>query len=308
MSPKPLALSTMYAQQDRFADGADFARYAADAGYDAIEISHSTRQDKLEQILAAAALPVTSVHQPAPWDRYHDGRGNSHLNLAAVDEGERRAAVDYARTSIDWAARIGARRLVVHLGAAWDQDGMFPEEYEMRRMFDSGRANEEAFPELRTAAIARRRTMAEPCLEAARKSLVELVHVAEPARIVIGLENRYHYHEIPHPDEYELLLDGLVNEQAGYWHDTGHAEVLHRLGFIDRHAWLPRLSTRIVGAHLHDVLGIGDHRAPGDGDVDWSYITSGLSHLPAFTLEINQHQSDARVHSAPAFLESVGLR
>ena len=42
---KPLALSTMYAQQDRFADGAVFARFAAEAGYDAIEISHSTRED-----------------------------------------------------------------------------------------------------------------------------------------------------------------------------------------------------------------------------------------------------------------------
>jgi len=308
VTPKPLALSTMYAQQDRFEDGDVFARYAAEAGYDAIEISHSTRQDKLEQILAAGALPVTSVHQPAPWAQYRDGRGNSHLNLAAIDEAERQAAVDYARLSIDWAARIGASRLVVHLGAAWDQDGMFPEEYEMRRMFDSGRSPEERFHELREAAVARRRTMAEPCLEAARRSLLELVHAAEPARIVIGLENRYHYHEIPHPAEYGLLLDGLVNEQAGYWHDTGHAEVLHRLGFIDRHAWLPVLSSRTVGAHLHDVLGIGDHRAPGDGDVEWSYITAGLDHLAAFTLEINQHQSDALVLAAPAFLQTVGLR
>ena len=46
---KPLALSTMYAQQERFADGGEFAQFAADAGYDSIEISHSTTEEKLKQ-------------------------------------------------------------------------------------------------------------------------------------------------------------------------------------------------------------------------------------------------------------------
>ena len=67
-------------------------------------------------------------------------------------------------------------------------------------------------------------------------------------------------------------------------------------------------SARTIGAHLHDVVGIGDHRAPGDGDVDWSYITAGLGHLDRYTLEINQHQSDERVRGAIGFLEGVGLR
>jgi sugar phosphate isomerase/epimerase len=298
----------MYAQQDRFEDGAVFARYAAEAGYDGIEISHSTNERKLQQILDANILPVTSVHQPAPWQRHTDGRGNSHCNLASTDESERRVALDYALTSIDWAGRIGVDRLVVHLGQVTDVPEMFEEEYEMRRMFDSGKADEPRFAELRTQAMDRRREHAGPYVAKARESLLELVHRAEPLGIAIGLENRYHYHEIPQPTEYDLLHDGLTLEQAGYWHDVGHAEVLHRLGFIDRHAWLDALSTRCIGAHLHDVLGIGDHRSPGDGDVDWGYITKGLKHLPKYTLEINQHQSDEHVRASIPFLESVGLR
>lgn len=304
---KPLALSTMYAQQDRFADGAVFARYAAEAGYDAIEISHSTPVAKLEQVVAAGVLPVTSVHQPAPWVRHHDGRGNSHVNLASLDADERAAAIAYARESIGWAGRAGATHLVVHLGAVTELD-MFEEEFAMRRLFDSGRGGEEQFAQLREAAIARRGAGAEANVEAARRSLLELVRAAEAQRITIGLENRYHYHEIPQPAEYDVLLDGLALEQAGYWHDTGHAEVLHRLGFVDRHAWLDRLAGRTVGAHLHDVAGIGDHRPPGDGDVDWGYITKGLGHLARYTLEINQHHPDALVEAAPGFLEGVGLR
>lgn len=305
---KPLALSTMFAQQDRFEDGAAFARYAAEAGYDAIEISHSTAEAKLQQVLDASVLPVTSVHQPAPYTRMASGRGNSHANLAAVDDDERAEAVAYARTSIEWAARIGAKRLIVHLGQVSDVEEQFEEELEMRRMFDSGHAEEPRFAELREAAIERRSRGAVPYVEAARRSLLELVASARPHGIAVGLENRYHYHEIPQPLEYEPLLDGISLDEAGYWHDTGHAEVLHRLGFNDRHQWLNLHSKRCIGAHLHDVLGIGDHRAPGNGDVDWGYITEGLKHLPSYTLEINQHQSDASVSGAPAFLASVGLR
>jgi len=305
---KPLALSTMYAQQERFADGAAFARYAAEAGYDAIEISHSTSEEKLRQIFEADVLPVTSVHQPAPWLRHSDGRGNSHCNLASVDDAERRLALDFAMKSIEWAARIGVDRLVVHLGQVSDVPEMFEEEREMRRMFDAGRATDPRFAELRDAAIERRAREAGPNLEKARASLLALAHAAERHGIAIGLENRYHYHEIPQPAEFDLLLDGLGLQQAGYWHDVGHAEVLHRLGFIDRGAWLDALSGRCIGAHLHDVSGIGDHRAPGDGDVDWGYIVRGLRHLPKYTLEINQHQADDRVAGAIAFLGSVGLR
>jgi len=111
--------------------------------------------------------------------------------------------------------------------------------------------------------------------------------------------------------EADILIDDcsqLAPEQAGYWHDAGHAEVLHRLGLIDRHAWLDGWSRRLVGAHLHDVIGLGDHRAPGDGDVDWGYIVAGVSHLPGYTLEINQHQSDEKVRAAIGFLERIGLR
>ncbi len=304
---KPLALSTMYAQQDRFENGLDFVRYAAEAGYEAIEISHSTRLEKLQQIFDCSELPITSIHQPAPYEKRPSGRGNSSANLAAVDEDERKAAFDYATVSIDWAVKAGASKVVVHLGQVSDVHEQFEEELEMRQMFDSGRADEPRFAEMREAAIERRQREAGPNVEAAKRSLDALVRLAEPHGIAIGLENRYHYHEIPGPDEYGELLDGLTNEQAGYWHDVGHAEVLHRLGFIDKRVWLDRWSSRCIGAHLHDVSGIGDHRSPGDGDVEWDYVVAGVQHLARFTLEINQHQPDDKVRSAVGFLRGIGL-
>ncbi len=305
---KPIALSTMYAQQERFDDGATFARFAADAGFDAIEISHSTPKSKIEGIAAAGILPVTSFHAPAPYVRRANGRGNSSANLAAVDPAERAAALEYTLFSVRWTVRLGAKALVVHLGQVSDVREQFEEELAMRRMHDQGPFDAERFSELRETVIRLRAGQAEPYLEAARLSLDALVREASATGIVIGLENRYHYHEIPSPDEYAFLLDGYTNEEAGYWHDAGHAEVLDRLGFIDKRTWLDRWRERLVGAHLHDVSGIGDHRSPGDGDVDWSYIVEGVGGLAGYTLEINQHQPDERVRAALPFLQGLGLR
>ena len=144
-------------------------------------------------------------------------------------------------------------------------------------------------------------------LEAARRSLRELADYASLHGVALGLENRYHYHEIPSPDDAAALLADYTNEVAGYWHDVGHAEVQHRLGLIDRHAWFPRLTSRTIGAHLHDVDGIGDHRAPGNGDVDWSYIAAGLPADALRVFEIDQRQPDAAVAAAPAFLREKGV-
>lgn len=302
-----IALSTMFAQQPRFEDGAVFARFVADAGFDAIEISHSTPVAKIEGIRAAAVVPITAVHQPAPYERLPNGRGNGSLNLAALDEAEREAAVSAARRSIELAHAVGARRVVVHLGHVGTVAEQFDEELALRRAFDAGRRTGADIDALRVALRERRAAAAEPHLEAARRSLAELVGAARPHGIRIGIENRYHYHEIPHPAEYEVIFDGFDPGDVGYWHDLGHAEVLHRLGLIDRNEWLARWADRLVGAHLHDVEGIGDHRAPGDGDAAWQPVVDAVRGLPWVTLEINQHQPDERVRSSRAFLAELGI-
>ncbi len=302
-----IALSTMFAQQARFEDGAAFARFAAASGFDAIEISHSTPPNKIEAIRAAAVLPVTAVHQPAPYERLSNGRGNGSLNLAALDESERGAAVAAALRSIELAHLLGARRLVVHLGHVGTVAEQFEEELALRRAFDAGHREGPEVDALRTALCERRAAAAEAHLEAARRSLTELVRFARPLGIRIGIENRYHYHEIPHPAEYAALFDGFDAADVGYWHDLGHAEVLHRLGLIDRREWLNRWADRLVGAHLHDVDGIGDHRAPGDGDADWAPVAAAVRTLESVTLEINQHQPDERVRASRAYLASLGI-
>ncbi|MDE2669786.1 MAG: sugar phosphate isomerase/epimerase [Chloroflexota bacterium] len=300
-----IALSTMYAQQKRFDNGADFARYAADAGYDAIEVSHSTTPEKLREILDSGILPVTSVHQPAPLVEVEGGKSNHDLNLASTKRSEHARALKHALRSIEWAAEAGASALVVHLG---EVEGSFSgTTAELYRLFRQHSIRDNRAAEARAEMEQRRAEAAPANMEAVRESLEQLVEAARPHGIVIGIENRLEYHQIPLPAESIALMEGFAPDEVGHWHDTGHAEVLDRLGFLPHRAWFDELGDRLVGAHVHDVRGVVDHRAPGTAQLDWEMVASGLASLDAITLEIDQRETDDDVRAAPAFLRSVGL-
>ncbi len=306
-----LALSTMWSQQERFdGDLRAFAREARELGYDALEISYVVEEEGLRQLLAGDALPIASFHAPVPRVRGPDGRHSDELNLAALDEDERRLAVRYAMDTIDHAAAAGARFIVLHLGGVGNE--MFEEEKRLRRLYDSGVREGDEVEELRRSLVRRRAAEVGPWLEKARLTLAELAEHASsfPGRMALGLENRYHYHEIPSLEEAQDLLSSYPANLVGYWHDVGHAEVLGRLGLVDRHRWLAAsggLGPRTLGCHLHDVQGIGDHRAPGDGDVDWGYIARGLPPSALRVFEINQHQPPEAVAGAIDFLRERGV-
>ena len=144
------------------------------------------------------------------------------------------------------------------------------------------------------------------CEERIVVALQALAEQASTRGVTIGLENRYHYHEYPDPDEMAVLLADYPPEVAGFWLDVGHGEVLDRLGFLPHTRWLDELAERCVGTHVHDVDGLADHRAPGFGTADWPHYALKLPpHIPRVN-EINQRQDEERVGGAIAYLHKVG--
>jgi sugar phosphate isomerase/epimerase len=296
----------MWAQQDRFvADMHLFVDEVLALGYDAIEISHLTPEPQFDRLLSRDGVRITSIHAPAPLVRDPQDRSNSSLNLAALDDAERRAAIEYTKHTIELTERAGGRYVVVHLGGVGNK--MFDDELRLRRLYDSG-TREGAEVEALRAAITERRAKEEArWFEKAQETLRELVAHAHPRDIAIGIENRLHYHEIPQPDEAAELLRDYGEDIAGYWHDVGHAEVQARLGLVDKRRWLDVNGRRTLGAHLHDVDGIGDHRAPGAGDVEWDYIRDGLPARALRVFEINQGQLPEALANAIPFLRDRGV-
>ncbi len=241
------------------------------------------------------------------------GKVNSSLNLASLDDEERRTAIEHTKQSIDHAAAADARFVIVHLGAIGDE--MLESERKMRRLFDSGRSPDGRPPahiwpemdELLRETLERLEELAPPYVDRARETLSELAGYAGERGVTLGLENRLHHHEFPLPDEALALLGDYPDDLVGYWHDVGHAEVQARLGYVDKRAWLDALGSRTLGCHLHDVDGIGDHRAPGRGDVEWDYIARGLPSDAVRVFEINQRQPDDAVAGAIDFLREQGV-
>jgi sugar phosphate isomerase/epimerase len=300
------SFSTMWAQQPRFeTDMAAFRRVVASYGFDGIEVSHSTDDAGLAVLMGDGELPLTSLHAPTPRRKLADGRLNGDANLASPDEAERALAVQETRRTLDFAAQAKLPKVVVHLGGVGNS--MTPIERELRRLVEAGNGASAQAQQKREELAAWRAERTGPCLDAARRSLRELVDYAAPLGIALGLESRLHYHEIPHPDEALALLESYDENEAGYWHDVGHCEVQARLGMIDINAWFPALSNRTIGSHLHDVDGITDHRAPGAGDVDWSYIAAGLPPAALRVFEIDQRQGDEAVRASIAYLRERGV-
>ncbi len=291
--------------QGRFQRLGDFVATARRLGFTGIEVNYTVDAQGLDELLASSDGAYPSFHSPVPRVKAANGRWTEELNLASLDEDERRLAVAAAVTTLDWAAKAGAGRVVVHLGGVGNQ--ILPAERQLRQLFDAGQANSYG-GELGRADCRRQRSEAAPGhLAAAKASLGELADHAARLGIAVGLENRYHFHEIPHPDEALALLADYPPDVAGYWHDMGHAEVLDRLMLIDKHRWLQELGERCVGAHLHDVVGLKDHQAPGQGNAYWEHVARYLPPTALRVCEIDQRTPEELVAAAIPFLRQSGI-
>ena len=308
-APPPPSLSTMWAVQPRFEhDLGAFLDRTAELGYRAVEINHSMTAEHAGAIMGYRTLPVTGVHAPAPLERHPSAGWNRELNLAALDEAERALAVHYHRRSIDLAAEAGTTQVIAHLGGVGVR--MLAGERRLRSMYDRraqlpGEWNAAIDETLRERAGA-----AAPWLAQARRSLDELAETAAARGVTLAIETRLHFHEIPLPFELVDLLAPYPVEVAGYQHDVGHAEVHHRLGLTDRGAWFDLLGPRLVGLHLHDVRGLTDHRAPGNGDVDFAWLAARIAAanpLAARTFEIDEHESDEDVARGLQIVRDAGI-
>jgi sugar phosphate isomerase/epimerase len=286
-------------------DMAAFAETVARLGYPHIEINYVIPPAGVEALLATDHVGVSSVHSPCPRIKTPSGKLSDALNLASPDHEERDLAVDCARAAVDIAVRANAPVIVVHLGGVGAE--IFPEERELRKLYDAGTRDGEHVRSLVQRAAQRRREGFDTYFPHARRSLAEITEYAAPKGVAVGLENRYHFHEFPGPDEMLELLAEYRPEAAGFWLDVGHAEVLDRIGFHPHTRWLDELAPRCIGTHVHDVDGLADHRAPGHGSADWPHYAAKLPPQIPRVFEINQRMPEEQVAAAIPFLRERGV-
>ena len=99
---------------------------------------------------------------------------------------------------------------------------------------------------------------------------------AERYGILLGLENRFFYDELPTPDDFAEIFRTLEGSPIGYWHDTGHARVNECLTVLQPDSLLTHYAANLIGVHIHDAIGLEDHLAPGSGEIDFEPLKSCL--------------------------------
>lgn len=295
------SLSTMWAMGN-FPVLQDFIHIYQRLGFASLELNHQVDSAMLARI-DLSKVQVTSVHEPCPADISAETLKNRDWLMSATDEESRNKGVGSIKRTIDLACSLGARAVVIHAGNVQPD---CPLEKELYSLYRSGQAHSPEYQEVKNRLVEIRASLAGPRLESVMKSLVELLEYARHTGVRLGLENRYHYMDIPALDEMDVLLQLAGPEQLGFWYDVGHAQALDRLGFYAHDEWLERYAERMVGVHLHDVVGISDHRAPGTGEVDFAKLAAYLPANVIHTCEIRESTTPEQVKAGLQYLAKKG--
>ncbi len=276
-----IALSTMWAI-GQFSSLADFFRSGEELGFARFELNHALNSEMLKGVSLDGM--IASVHEPCPADVSTATLKERNWLVSALDEENRRQGVAAIRRSIELAHHLGAQVVVVHPGRVDIDPTLEPT---LASLYQAGKSDQPEYARVKQRLVKARAAQAQAHMRSVRRSLIELADLAARAGVRLGLENRYHYSEIPLPDELEELLNLGCGELIGYWHDTGHAQVLQHLGFGTHEEWLRGFAGRMIGIHLHDVIGLTDHLAAGLGHIDWDMVAR---YLPASALRTCEFQ------------------
>jgi len=282
---------------------AEFAARARELGFTHVEPNASISPRMLSELIETA-IPISSIHSPCPRVLSSRGIPITSLSLSSLDQSVRTEAVSFTEKTIDLASNVSAKAIVLHMGEVPIDLSLQDRLY---KLYNESRAQTRDYSQVKEELIYQRISQVPPYLEAARKSLQDLSEYSYQKGIMLGLETRFHFHEIPNMDEMAELLDEVQGSPVGYWHDVGHAEVQQQLGFSLHEDWLSRFKHRMIGIHLHEVLGISDHQAPGKGNMNWDMIAKYLPQRVLKVCEIGEWNEEQQMRGVVNFLRKEGI-
>jgi len=297
-----ISLSTMWSHEKKI-DIIDLPNLLPQMGFSGVELNHSIKMSHLAG-LDLGSIPITSIHEPCPADVSTSTLTKKDWLISAEDEDNRQQGVRMVMRSIDLAANIGVKLLIVHPGTSGVSNRL---ENKLRKLFGTGQTDSEEYQELFHAIKQARNANLQARINATTKSLKELINYAAPAGIKLSLENRYHFMDVPTIPEMEHFLNLGDDSLIGMQFDIGHAVVMDKMGFIPMMEWLEKFGPRISGVHLHDVKGLEDHFAPGLGDIDFKAVSKFIPASTVRTLEVRGNNSEADIRRGLEILHRAGI-
>lgn len=279
------SLSTCW-NSHRHSDGRAMLREIRELGFEYAELSHGTRISLIPGIIEAVEageISISSLHNFCPLPMGVNNAAPNIYQFSAERPRERELAIRYTLKTLDFAARVKAPAVVLHLGSI-----------EMKNFTDKlldivARGDKESpkYEKLCAEVDEKREARKEPFMERVKEVLKQLLPEAKSRGIKLGAENRQAVEELPLDSDFQFLFRELDNPVLGYWHDTGHAQIKENLGFSYQVMQLESLQDRLCGLHIHDVQFPGrDHCAPGTGTIDFAALKPFIKpeHVKVFEL------------------------
>jgi len=243
-------------------------REIVDLGFDRIELGHGVRislMPGIQKMFESGKVKFSSLHNfcPLPVEVLHASPDCYQFSSPHVNERER--AVKHTFQTIDFAERLDAPFVVMHLGEV----PMRPITDDLIKLARKGELLSRNYVEKKIHAVEKREAKVPPYLGQVKDCLKRIVEYAAGKKVRLGIEGRRGYEEIPSERELPALLDELSSPQVGYWHDFGHIQIKENLAFLDHADWLRQIGPRAFGCHVQDCIWPAqDHQPPFAGDVD----------------------------------------
>ncbi|MDD5129016.1 MAG: sugar phosphate isomerase/epimerase [Candidatus Omnitrophica bacterium] len=300
-----LAISTSW-NAYRFDDGEELLFEISRLGFKSIELSFNLSSGMVDEIAHSARrlnIEIASLHNYCP---IPDGLSRKQAlpdfySLASLDEEERFLAIKYTKRSIDTASRLGAKVVVLHCGRVEVPDYI----RQLINLHDRGKNNCPEFLEIKEKMIRERAGLADKFLKQALISIEELNEHAQLKGVLLGIETRFYYREIPDINEIGIILDKFNDSQVYYWHDTGHAQLMENLGLLRHKDFLERYGRRLIGVHLQDIFGCQDHLAPSKGQIDFSMLKPYLNRNTLKVIEAHHPATAEELIQSRNFISQV---
>ncbi|HVU23927.1 MAG TPA: TIM barrel protein [Opitutus sp.] len=305
------SLSTSWCSH-RHTDGYAMAQEMVGLGFEWIELSHGIRITLVPGLLRAVeegVVKISSTHNFCPLPTGVVQAAPNLFEPSSLDVREHEQWLRHTRRSIDFAAQVHASVLVCHLGSVkffWLNPGRKLKHYPHAHptaSIPSDAGYQAVLAKARTKLLKR---MA-PYWEKTQQGVAEILAHAKAKGIRLGFENREKFEELPRDDDFPAFLGGLPAESpAGYWHDTGHADIKTTMGMIEHRTQLEKLAPHLIGFHLHDVDAQGqDHQPIGAGHVDFKMVSGFWRPEHLLVLELSPRVAVEDVRASRERIEAL---
>ncbi|HEV8541531.1 MAG TPA: sugar phosphate isomerase/epimerase [Verrucomicrobiae bacterium] len=265
------SLSTCWNSQ-RHTDGRAMLQEIREMGFEYAELSHGIRISLLPGIFEAVdagEMKISTLHNFCPLPMGINHAAPNIFKFTSDDRRERENAWRHTLKTLETAERVKAKLVVLHMG----QIEMRDYTDKLIEMVADSMKDSPKYEKLCTEVMEKRESKKERYVELANEMLKRAEQEAARRGLMLGIENREALEEIPLDSDFMFFFRDFPGKTVRYWHDTGHAQIKHNLGFIDHAIHLETMAEHLAGFHLHDVEFPGrDHCAPGTGTVDFAAL------------------------------------